>query len=264
MGTFKNVRFKIKENRTLDWMAQAISDVGIINSIVNDDSRFANLNFLEREFLGELIKNKNFSSKYKSQIGQDIFTNILLNGKKSGYFIEIGVGDGTTLSNSYFFEKELNWNGILCEPNTHFHENILKERTCILCKDAIYNKSMQDVNLLSVDNFKEFSSLELSNTKDHIHREDSNILKVNTITFEQLAKLYNIPTKIDYISIDTEGSEFEILESIDLKKFDVSVFTIEHNYEVSRQNKLKELMFLNGYMLFNPNLTHFDYWFYKV
>jgi FkbM family methyltransferase len=264
MSLTRKLRFKLKEFKFFDRLIEVISDEGIVKSIINDESRLADLSELEKEFLGELIKNKTPNSIYKSQIGQDIFTNIILRGKKNGFFIEIGVGDGTYLSNSYYFEKNKDWKGVLCEPNKDFHEVISGKRNAVLCKDAIYNKSIQNVNLLSVDEFKEYSTLEMSGENDHINREKATLQRINTITFDQLAEMNDLPLDIDYISIDTEGSEFEILSCIDLKKFNVSVFTIEHNYDVIRQNKLKDYLFAYGYKLFNPRLSHFDYWFYKI
>jgi|688.fasta_scaffold440893_2 FkbM family methyltransferase len=264
MSLTRKLRFKLKEFKFFDRLIEVISDEGIVKSIINDESRLADLSELEKEFLGELIKNKTPNSIYKSQIGQDIFTNIILRGKKNGFFIEIGVGDGTYLSNSYYFEKNKDWKGVLCEPNKDFHEVISGKRNAVLCKDAIYNKSIQNVNLLSVDEFKEYSTLEMSGENDHINREKATLQMINTITFDQLAEMNDLPLDIDYISIDTEGSEFEILSCIDLKKFNVSVFTIEHNYDVIRQNKLKDYLFAHGYKLFNPILSHFDYWFYKI
>ena len=40
----------------------------------------------------------------------------IFKNKRDGFFLDIGANDGITLSNSYFFEKELGWKGICFEP----------------------------------------------------------------------------------------------------------------------------------------------------
>ncbi len=54
----------------------------------------------------------------KSQVGQDkILDEQIFKYKKNGVFVEVGALDGFGASNTYFFEKERNWSGLLIEPN---------------------------------------------------------------------------------------------------------------------------------------------------
>ena len=62
---------------------------------------------------------------------------------------------------------------------------------------------------------------------------------------------------IEYMSVDTEGSEFEILSNFDFKKFHPSVVTVEHNY-TDAQVKLDNLFVNNGYCRIFSELTNFD------
>ena len=57
---------------------------------------------------------------------------------------------------------------------------------------------------------------------------------------------YNAPKNIDYLSIDTEGSEYEILKTFDFDKYNSKVITCEHNYTPAR-NKIYSLLSANGY-----------------
>ena len=57
---------------------------------------------------------------------------------------------------------------------------------------------------------------------------------------------YNAPKFIDYLSIDTEGSEYEILKNFDFKSYKFRVITCEHNYNENRE-KIYELLTENGY-----------------
>tara|TARA_R110000796_G_scaffold16566_2_gene51624 strand:- start:482 stop:919 length:438 start_codon:yes stop_codon:yes gene_type:complete len=59
--------------------------------------------------------------------------------------------------------------------------------------------------------------------------------KVFTITLTDLLNLYNAPNKIDYISIDVEGSELEVLAGFDFSQYDVKMFSIEYESKENRE-----------------------------
>ena len=66
--------------------------------------------------------------------------------------------------------------------------------------------------------------------------------EVNILSLNDLLSLNDAPTEIDLISIDTEGSEIEILEQFDFQKYAVSIIIVEHNYDNKQKNKLKKLL----------------------
>ena len=76
---------------------------------------------------------------YYSQIGQDKWVNDTLKGKTNGFFIELGACDGLYLSNTLYFEKEKNWNGICIEPNSSYFSRLCKNRKCLISNDLIYS-----------------------------------------------------------------------------------------------------------------------------
>jgi hypothetical protein len=70
------------------------------------------------------------------------------------------------------------------------------------------------------------------------------------------------PFEIDYLSIDTEGSEFEILSSFDFSKFDIKIITCEHNYTENRI-RIHDLLTRNGYHRVMQEISLFDDWYVK-
>ena len=70
--------------------------------------------------------------------------------------------------------------------------------------------------------------------------------RVYSITLNDLLELYAAPKEIDYISIDTEGSEVDILGNFDFDKYNIKFFTIESNNEENR-NKVIDIMSKNKY-----------------
>ena len=79
---------------------------------------------------------KSCLSQSQSQLLQDIVCVLVNNSKKDGYFVEVGVGDGVQISNTYLLEKQFGWNGLLVEPSKAFHNNIQSSRKAILDKRA--------------------------------------------------------------------------------------------------------------------------------
>jgi hypothetical protein len=69
-----------------------------------------------------------------------------------------------------------------------------------------------------------------------------------------------LPKIIDYLSIDTEGSEFEILNNFNFNNYKFRIITIEHNYNNNR-NKIYKLLIKNGYSIKYKNLTEFEDWY---
>jgi FkbM family methyltransferase len=199
-----------------------------------------------------------------SQLGQDLFIAKHFKYKSKGFFVEIGVGDGVNLSNTYLLEKNYNWNGILCEPHPDDHKSIKINRNCFLEQAAAYSESNMQVEF-NMCKIKELSGIKTHMKTSHsIHAKDINkVINVKTISLNDLLKKYNAPTKIDYISLDTEGSEFEIIKSFNFDNYKVSVWSIEHN-SMHRSDGEQYLMKLKKHMksknyYFVPN--QFDSYF---
>ena len=104
-----------------------------------------------------------------------------------------------------------------------------------------------------------------SDTDNHkIKRKESFIYEVNTISLYDLLEKYNAPNQIDYLSIDTEGSEFDILNSFDFNgKYKILVITVEHNFTPKR-NEIFELLSRYGYKRVYEEVSMFDDWYIKV
>tara|TARA_Y100001978_G_C23658317_1_gene417259 strand:- start:528 stop:1328 length:801 start_codon:yes stop_codon:yes gene_type:complete len=225
------------------------------------DRKIKQLNFLkniDKKNLEMIFKNIDDS---KSQIFQDIFVLSELNFKKNGFFVEFGAADGLLCSNTFLLEKKFNWNGILSEPAFFWIDKLKENRSTNISNKCVWSKSREKLNFREV-NFKLFSTLE--NFKDDdMHgskRIEGKNYNVESISLNDLLEEYKAPNKIDYISIDTEGSELEILKSFDFDKYSVNVFTVEHNFSDNRQS-IYELMKENGYIRKYENISWVDDWF---
>ncbi|HKY99978.1 MAG TPA: FkbM family methyltransferase [Rhabdochlamydiaceae bacterium] len=176
---------------------------------------------------------------YYSQFAQDQFVHeTFFPVKHDGIFVDIGAYDGVSMSNSYFFEKELGWKGICIEPNPQVFDKLQKLRKAV-CVQACISDKKETAKFLRISGRSEMLS-GLSDKYDpkHLKRIDSEIanfggekleIEVPTVTLNELADQEGI-RRVDFLSIDTEGGEFDILKSIDFTKLDVDVIAVENNY----------------------------------
>jgi len=183
--------------------------------------------------------------KSYSQEAQDLKVLLHYKLKKNGYFLEIGASDGINLSNTYLLEKKYNWNGICVEPIKEDYEKLYNNRCCFCSNLAVYSKSNEELEF----NIYEYNLL--SGLNKHINTYSNQPIKekviVKTITLNELLEKYNSPYFIDYMSLDTEGSEYEILKVFDFDKYKFGLIHVEHNFEEPKRQLIKELLIKNGY-----------------
>jgi FkbM family methyltransferase len=199
-----------------------------------------------------------FENSY-SQISQDIFVISQLKGMKSGFFIEFGATDGISLSNTFLLEKNFDWKGILVEPGRNWREKLSINRNCHKDFRCVTAKTGELVP------FIESTSPELSTIKgfegiDENLRGISRKYDVESVSLEDLLDEFKAPKTIDYLSIDTEGSEFLILENFNFDKYKFKIITCEHNFTANREKILK-LLTGNGYVRVWSEFTQFDDWY---
>jgi FkbM family methyltransferase len=183
---------------------------------------------------------------YKSQIRQDEYiSKFIFNEKKNGFFIELGAVDGITNSNTYYFEKVLGWKGLCIEANPNNKEDLNKNRDCHKCYSPIYATSGKEVTFDIVD------CSELSGITNHMgdigkYKVDNKVtLKTRTLT-EVLDEI-NAPKYIDYMSLDTEGSELHVLMGLDFNKYTIGYMNIEHNYNSQLRKFIHKFLPKKGY-----------------
>lgn len=196
-----------------------------------------------------------------SQIRQDIYVLTSTKGRRNGYFVEIGACDGVKLSNTFLLERDFGWSGLVVEPARIWHDDLALNRFCAKDLRCVYSKSQATLN------FHESRSPALSTLKDFrgsdfqaANRRPGHSYPVETVTLEDLLNQHGAPSEIDYLSIDTEGSEYEILRVFPFEKFRFGIVTCEHNYGPHR-SEIEKLFEQNGYMRVMSDYSSFDDWF---
>jgi len=201
------------------------------------------------------------SDKTYSQFQQDLHVCKFYENLKGGYFVDIGAFDGISISNSYKIEKELAWHGICVEPQPDVFDRLLENRNCININKALTSSSGETL---------EFSKGRGGNSvlsgltkfldgwgRNAAMRGDR--LEMVSSTLNEVLDDNNAPPFIHYLSLDTEGSELEILKGVDLGRYTFGYLCIEHNNVVDRRNAIRTLLEKNGYCFYRENHCDDDY-----
>jgi len=212
----------------------------------------SNLPFLRSIEVSLLFKRNykdNFGNlKFQGQYFQDMIAFLYFQKKKKGFYMDIGANNGVGLSNTYIFEQ-IGWNGVCIEPQPNVYKMLKKNRKC-----DCYNVALSSIANESVDFFKASANM-LSGLDDGMsesHKQmamefgKTEIIKVKTMTFDEIMANYPNVKHIDFMSLDVEGYEISILETIDFDKYSFGFLTIEGN----NPERLKEIMQKNGYKVF--------------
>lgn len=146
----------------------------------------------------------------------------IFKNKEYGFFIELGANNGLSQSNTAFFEFSRKWKGILIEPSVVGYELCLKNRpnsVCFNCacvsndyKDDFVYGDFQDNSLMASINGERLTS--------------NMLVKVRAQTLESILETQHIDN-IDFLSLDTEGYELNILNGLNLDKYRPNYMLIE-------------------------------------
>lgn len=220
------------------------------------------LSSFKKEIAGDLLQ---LLKESESQLRQDLFVISVLGFKKKGYFVEFGATDGKHFSNTYLLENHFLWTGILAEPAKIWHDKIERNRPKVLIdKRCVWKESGKTLTFRETRQ-PELSTLAIVENKDEHAESRLNAVEyiVETISLMDLLDKYQAPADPDYLSIDTEGSEYEILKEFNFDKYNFKVITCEHNFSNQRE-KINELLSSRGYVRVFKEISKFDDWYIRA
>jgi len=256
--TLRRFDLRVLGYRHVEWLEKNAKVGNVMEMLL--DSRYAHRAQLGLQD-GQLAKALRHSH---SQIGQDIFVLLELSFKAGGYFVEFGGADGVHLSNTHLLEKEFGWSGVVAEPAERWHRRLKNNRNCHVEAKCVWRDSD------TVLTFNETPEAELSTIDSYSSSDNHNRARikgekysVSTISMEHLLDKYNAPRRIDYLSVDTEGSEYEILREFDFDKYEFSAITCEHNFSPQRE-KVFSLLTSKGYRRRFESISSFDDWYVRA
>ncbi len=198
----------------------------------------------------------------RSQLLQDLFVLSEL-GTRPGFFVEFGATDGVRLSNTWLLEKRLGWKGILAEPAKCWHQRLKANRSCLIEHDCVWRASGERLPFLETPDAELATLADYRSVDAHAKsRQSAKAYEVTTVSLSDLMERHQAPANPDYLSIDTEGSEFEILQTFNFSKYPFKVITCEHNFTPARE-KIHGLLTCAGYVRKHQEISAFDDWYIR-
>ena len=197
----------------------------------------------------------------RAQVSQDLIVLAQTGFRRNGFFVEFGATNGLDLSNTHLLEKDFGWSGILAEPARRWHADLRRNRDCHIETDCVWRATGETVL------FREAEAGELSTIasfsdgdRHEAGRRSATDYAVETISLADLLEKYEAPADIDFLSIDTEGSEFDILAAFPFDRHRFRVIACEHNFTPARR-KIHALLEANGYRRVMERASRFDDWY---
>ena len=191
----------------------------------------------------------------------------------NGFYIEMGAHDGIINSNTYYYEKNLNWKGILIEPSSFF-DNLKNNRSSrnifykTVCVPFNFKKEILFEDIGPYSRVPELISEDYYNWHKNKSKLVEDIYNKKNILYSKINNLNhlliesNAPKLIDFFSLDVEGSELSVLKGIDFNKYNFKYLLIEIT-DINKSEYVKKVIkFLEekSYIL-RANLTSYDYLF---
>lgn len=146
-------------------------------------------------------------------------------------------------------EKKYKWYGICIEPHPDKFKDLQRNRNSICVNNAMYNKEGKILYFNKSDMLSGISNdidkyMEVKNTEK---------IKIITNTLTNVLDNYKAPEFIEYMSLDTEGSELKILEGLDFDKYIIGYIDVEHNFVEPKRTNIKNLLMSKGYEYLREN-----------
>ena len=178
---------------------------------------------------------------YSSQYNQDKYLEEnIFKGFKNGVFVDVGAHDGISLNNTLYFERNNNWTGINIEPIKSVYDSLLINRPkSININCAVCNIDGETEFLCNRGYTEMLSGIKDTFDKRHLQRIEHENNQMGSITETIKVKTKRLETILDenairninYLSIDVEGAEYEVIKSINFDKVFIDIIGFENNYE---------------------------------
>ncbi len=208
-----------------------------------------------------------------SQIGQSRIVDEFLGGRRSGFYVECGAANGKNLSNSLFFEETRDWKGLLVEADPGAFQELLKLHRNVYLLNACLSPSPQStkLNFTTADVLGGLERFMESTHKKWIRRKQQQLNQPLTV---QCFPLFSVLSAlgvdhVDYFSLDVEGAELDILETIPFDRITFDVITVEYNVafcpkcSLDKLKKLDQLLTSTGLYSLNRTIANLDAMFVR-
>ena len=197
---------------------------------------------------------------HKSQLGADLWVLEKYPSVFEGYFVDVGGADGHYISNTLELENN-GWKGIAIDA---FPRNFEQRTNTIVESAVVSSHKDQMVEFLIPTNFKDFGGIlnKLGTHKSALEKVESTTIQLKTALLADILDKHNAPKKINYMNLDIEGSEYDVLSTLPFDKYVFDCISVEHNFEEPKRTQIQVLLAQNGYN--REKTVEWDDWYIKV
>ena len=175
--------------------------------------------------------------KYYGQFETDKIIETYFPDNTSGTCIEVGAADGIKGSNTLYFEK-IGWVAVCIEPIPEYAALCRQRRfMTIECACGEHESSSEPFNVINIGEHEILSSLSSLDTDKRLYETHGHLINKTTpinVEVKALEKIIDsvrpLFPPIDFISIDTEGTELSVLKGINLDKNKIPLLVVENNF----------------------------------
>ena len=157
--------------------------------------------------------------RYRHALGNDRWiAELVFPGLREGYFVEAGASDGINDSATYVLETELGWSGLCVEPIPKQFEKVSAVRSCRLDNRALWRESGRTVDFtLYPERMGHSAIASVNKNVEKMARRgaEPEATTVETVTLADVLAAHAAPRVIDYLCLDVEGAEPEVLGAFD-------------------------------------------------
>ncbi len=172
-----------------------------------------------------------------------------------GVFLEVGANDGYSQSNTYSLERSHGWHGILIEPIPSLYKVCRRLRKGSVCfnsacvaKPQEVEIEMVDLNLISVA----VGLQDEARQEERLRGRRGTRVRVPARTLSSIIDEAGEP-EINFMSIDVEGAESEVLRGLDWRRHSPEYLLVETKFP----GEIEQLA--GPHMRFESMLTHHDF-----
>lgn len=212
------------------------------------------------KFLYHFCPDLEFGKKSYSQCGEDLIVNFILTNLRieQPYYLDIGAHHPYYLSNTYFFYKKGSV-GVCIEPDPDLFVQICKERkkdTCINAGIGVGGASKENFYIMSSRTLNTFSKEEAERCQSYGKHKIEKIISIDLMPVSDILKnhLCGVP---NFVSLDVEGLDYQIIRSFNLTKWRPEVFCIETITYTEDNTEEKEKQIID-YMLSQEYMVYAD------
>jgi len=190
-----------------------------------------------------------------AQLGQDRRVAHIFAGKRGGTFVDVGASDGVRFSNTLALERDLGWRGVCVEPEPEAFAALQRNRPDAFCSSApLLDRSGQEVTFAVRTSRRDGTMLSgieamfnAAAAKKKRHVRTLARMTMRTETLPELLDRASMPASIDYLTLDTEGSELAVLRGLEGSRYTFKVIHVEHNYREPQRTVLRQYLQARGY-----------------